>query len=380
MEFRQFKLSLNSYLLIISVILFLSLLYACGGSEELANESASDTGSISFGLAWKNPSDQGDIRRLQSPSGDICVDYEIDTVDVSLANSSNNIVASASWSCSAHQGTLSKIPVGSGMTLTITAIVSGNEDWRNQISAISVSKDKNTPLGVIEMLYIGNDTESPTVESHYPSAGASSVPLNAVIIAVFSENVVAASVNTSTCTVSETATTNPIDCAVSYDSTTRTATITPGNLLLPDTNYTVTISEAVEDLRKNTLAATNWNFTTVNGGSTAPVANAGIDQYVTEGDQVTLDGSGSSDVDGAITSYAWEQQPQGTQVTLSGGSTATATFTAPEVDTNGEVLTFQLTVTDDDGLTASDTVSVNVYDQNEPLVWDNGNWDEKFWN
>jgi hypothetical protein len=38
-----------------------------------------------------------------------------------------------------------------------------------------------------------------------------------------------------------------------------------------------------------------------------PTANAGADQSVTEGDTVELDGSGSSDADGTIVSYQWQQ-------------------------------------------------------------------------
>jgi hypothetical protein len=39
----------------------------------------------------------------------------------------------------------------------------------------------------------------------------------------------------------------------------------------------------------------------------APTANAGTDQTVNEGDNVKLDGSGSSDPDGTIASYSWTQ-------------------------------------------------------------------------
>ena len=77
---------------------------------------------------------------------------------------------------------------------------------------------------------------------------------------------------------------------------------------------------------------------------------------------VTLNGSNSSDADGTIESYLWEQLPGGTPVQLANATTATPTFTAPQVDANGETLTFRLTVTDDDGLTSSDTTSVTVTD------------------
>ena len=87
-----------------------------------------------------------------------------------------------------------------------------------------------------------------------------------------------------------------------------------------------------------------------------PVANAGPDQLVQAGAMVTLNGAGSSDPDGTIASYSWIQTA-GTTVNLTGAGTATPTFTAPPVF---ETLTFQLTITDNNGATATDTVNVSV--------------------
>ncbi len=89
----------------------------------------------------------------------------------------------------------------------------------------------------------------------------------------------------------------------------------------------------------------------------SPVANAGPAQTVEAGSSVTLGGSGS-DPDGSIVSYAWTQTG-GTSVALLDATRSTATFTAPEVVTL-ETLMFRLTVTDDDGAAASDTVGVAV--------------------
>jgi hypothetical protein len=86
----------------------------------------------------------------------------------------------------------------------------------------------------------------------------------------------------------------------------------------------------------------------------APTANAGVDQNVTVNSQVTLNGSASTDSDGSITSYAWTQTA-GTAVTLN-GTGATRTF----IPTSAGSRTFQLTVTDNAGATAADTVVVNV--------------------
>ena len=89
-----------------------------------------------------------------------------------------------------------------------------------------------------------------------------------------------------------------------------------------------------------------------------PTANAGADQSFFEGDEVTLAGSGT-DSDGSIESYAWSHVTSNSGVELSGENTATASFTAPGVSQDEEMV-FRLTVTDDDGETHYDDVTVNV--------------------
>jgi hypothetical protein len=94
-----------------------------------------------------------------------------------------------------------------------------------------------------------------------------------------------------------------------------------------------------------------------------PQAVAGSDQAVLEGDVVTLNGSASTDPDGSIVSFFWEQL-EGTAVSLSNSNSSIPTFTAPAAGTSGDRLTFRLTVTDDGGLTAVGACVVDIF----PLV------------
>ncbi|MCG9647768.1 glycosyl hydrolase family 18 protein [Vibrio brasiliensis] len=90
----------------------------------------------------------------------------------------------------------------------------------------------------------------------------------------------------------------------------------------------------------------------------APIADAGLDATVTGPATITLDGSGSSDSDGSITDYNWTQI-SGTPASLNGSGSATPSVTLDAV-TQTETLTFQLSVTDDQGEVGVDTVSITV--------------------
>ncbi len=94
------------------------------------------------------------------------------------------------------------------------------------------------------------------------------------------------------------------------------------------------------------------------GPNEAPLADAGDDPEVVEGDRVELDGTGSEDSDGIVEAYAWTQR-SGPPVALENADTARAGFTAPAV-AETTTLEFRLLVTDDDGASDSDSVRVTV--------------------
>ncbi|MGD8661839.1 MAG: carbohydrate-binding domain-containing protein, partial [Desulfobacterales bacterium] len=98
---------------------------------------------------------------------------------------------------------------------------------------------------------------------------------------------------------------------------------------------------------------------TITTENSPPTADAGDYQPVEEGEVVVLDGFNSSDPDDNITGYSWEQTG-GVEVNLTNPDQPEATFTAPVVGTEAEILTFKLTVIDEEGLQSTDTCSVQV--------------------
>ncbi|HYJ39097.1 MAG TPA: PKD domain-containing protein, partial [Chitinophagaceae bacterium] len=88
-----------------------------------------------------------------------------------------------------------------------------------------------------------------------------------------------------------------------------------------------------------------------------PIANAGSDQSITiPTNSVFLNGSGSSDPDGSIIAYTWTKISGPAQYTISNFDQS---FTAVNNLVQG-TYTFQLTVTDNRGATATDVVVITV--------------------
>ncbi|MCY4027254.1 MAG: putative Ig domain-containing protein, partial [Acidobacteria bacterium] len=131
----------------------------------------------------------------------------------------------------------------------------------------------------------------------------------------------------------------------------------------PDTPGTYSMEYTATDADDNvtTSDAATLTFDITVGANQAPTAHAGDAQTVTEGDTVTLDGSGSSDPEGQTLTYAWTA-PSGSGITLSSTTEVEPTFTAPTVSADTPY-TFALTV--NDGVQASAEASVTVTVEND---------------
>jgi hypothetical protein len=122
-----------------------------------------------------------------------------------------------------------------------------------------------------------------------------------------------------------------------------------------DVAGTYTVQLIVNDGTDNSAPDT----VTIVTENSPPVSNAGNDHTVQEGDSVTLNGLNSTDPDDNIASYSWKQTG-GTSAILSNSKGVEATFIAPDVAADSEMLIFQLTVRDTDGLQDVDTCVIEV--------------------
>lgn len=126
-----------------------------------------------------------------------------------------------------------------------------------------------------------------------------------------------------------------------------------------DTAGEIVLRLVVEDDR-GTRVADDIHITVEMGGNMPPIADAGPDATHLETRWHQFNGRSSSDSDGTIVSYLWEQI-SGPPINISATNASRSIFSAnmPEVDQDTE-LRFRLTVTDDGGLSSSDEIAILV--------------------
>src|SRR6185369_1552167 len=106
----------------------------------------------------------------------------------------------------------------------------------------------------------GADLVRPTVTLTNPAHTALNVPANTTISATFSEAMDPLTINTASFGLAG------VTGTVTYNSVTRTATLTPSLKLAGNTSFTATITQGAKDLAGNVLAVglvpNPWTFTT----------------------------------------------------------------------------------------------------------------------
>ncbi len=149
----------------------------------------------------------------------------------------------------------------------------------------------------------------------------------------------------------------PVDLA-GADTATPSFTAPPVGTAGETLTFELTVGDGID-------TATDSVDVTVTNVNQAPVANAGPDAAANENTVVVLDGSASRDPDGDALTYAWTQTG-GTAVVLSDAFSAAPSFAVPSTNPGGEVLTFDLVVSDGQLDSAADSVTLVVLNINDP--------------
>jgi hypothetical protein len=197
-------------------------------------------------------------------------------------------------------------------------------------------------VDVVFVTTVTADVTPPTIVSVTPANNATGISTSSVVTAVFSEAIAPATVNSSTFELRNPSAT-VVPASVTYDATSRQATLQPTNPLATTTQYTAqakggTSDPRIKDLADNALASSLvWSFTTAGtviaaqsiwGNSAVPAVIADA-----ETNAVEVGVKFRSTVSGFITGICFYKSPAntgthtGTLWTSTGQELATTTFT-----------------------------------------------------
>jgi hypothetical protein len=124
--------------------------------------------------------------------------------------------------------------------------------------------------------------------------------------------------------------------------------------------FELTVTDSLGRIVSDSVAITILEYINI-----APSVNAGNDFSADEQVLINLSGS-ASDSDGTVNSILW-QQIAGSNVVINNANTLTPNFIAPAL-TSDEILVLSLTVTDDDGASSSDNISITIIANVAPVV------------
>jgi Domain of unknown function (DUF4082)/Bacterial Ig-like domain/Bacterial Ig domain len=186
----------------------------------------------------------------------------ITTSTIQLRDPANNLIAGVvSYNSTTRVATLNPTPTLAASTV-YTARVLGGATGVKDAAGNALAADSVWTFTTVA------DTTAPTVSSIAPASGATGVSRSTTVLATFSEDMNASTVNTSTFLLVLNSTGTPVTATVTYDSTTRRATLTPSSILAASASYTATVRGGTTDPRVkdgagNALAANRvWSFTT----------------------------------------------------------------------------------------------------------------------
>jgi hypothetical protein len=264
---RRKNMFTKSYNYFTAILLSAAIFILAGCSGSGTSTSTNGQGAVTAKLVWK--SNKAAAKSVASAPTGVAI--------VRLAISGPGMTpVQNDFPAADGRGTLSNVPVGSGLTVTASGLdSSGVITYQGSVSNKVVTNGQTTDVGTITMLAVsgatpnGTDTTAPIVSETGFVAG------NGTIDLFFVEPMDPSTITNGNITLVETSTGTPVSGTVSVLNPVY-AVFTPSSSLTSSTNYTITISTGVKDVAGNAMASpyvstfTTAAATTAGGGGTAP--------------------------------------------------------------------------------------------------------------
>jgi hypothetical protein len=123
------------------------LLSSCGGGNSTSDDSASNTGALSFNVVYHSASDKGQ----QKATVIDCAGEGVSTVEAAVYDPDDALLKRGGpWDCAAGQGTIASVPAGSDRTVVILEKnADGKVVFRGEKSDIDVVANNENNAGTI---------------------------------------------------------------------------------------------------------------------------------------------------------------------------------------------------------------------------------------
>jgi hypothetical protein len=310
-------------------------------------KGANNTGTH-IGNLW---SSSGQLLATATFSGETATGWQQVNFSTPVAVTANAVYVASYFAPNGNYAGDGSFFANSGVTngpvqLLQNGVSGGNGVYQYGSSSAFPSSSFNATNYWVDVVFTttsGPDTTAPLVSSTSPLNGATGVATNSAVTVTFNEAIDSASVTASTFELR-----NPANAliagSVSYNASTRTATLTPSAALAANTTFTAsvrggTIDPRIKDVAGNALAANAaWSFTTsANSGPICPCSAWGPSAVpgaaaVNDPSAVELGVKFRTDVNGFITGVRFYKGATNTGAhignlwTSSGQLLATATF------------------------------------------------------
>jgi len=208
-----------------------------------------------------------------SVTGPVAVQAPDTTITGGPSGTVNSSSASFTFTSTIQGSTFAcSLDGGAATTCTSPAPYSGLSDGSHTFSVAATANGVTDPTPATASWTV--DTTPPVVTSTNPTTGATGVPISSSVTATFNEAMSASSITSSTLTLMDTTLSAAVPATVTYNSVTKTATLTPSAALTAGDSFQATVTGGgggVTDLAGNPMA-TNviWTFTTAAAGDTQP--------------------------------------------------------------------------------------------------------------
>ena len=320
------------FLALISAMLFVGI--SCNVSDE---SEKGDSSSISFDLKFpdKSSSSAGyTTQSLNTGDGIDCSARGISTIDCNVYQN-GNVEAGEEFACEKHKGIINNVPSGSVELEILAKDDNGKTKYEGKKSSIHVSDGETKKVGEVVL------THSYSVNIEKPSGGSTFSYADTIEFQGSGNDPEDGNLSGSNLIWSS-----------DLDGELGTGEVVSSSLSSGNHTITLTGSDSKDKEFKASISLDVKQ-------NQPPKADAGGNQTVTSDDSVTLDGTNSSD-DVGIDTYEWSKV-SGTGGGLNDKDQAQATFSPSAEENSTSDYVFELTVTDEQGLTDSGNTTVSVY-------------------